>query len=70
MGNSDLRPVADICNAAEIEASVVAAEKQLVANGHQGGSLAAEGHVEGAEVADHRQTRLGSDGIAVAYLRG
>ena len=60
--------VGDVGEAAEVEAGVVVAEEDLVADGDEWGALSSEGDVEGAEIVNHREASLGSDGVAVAYL--
>ena len=62
--------VGDVGDASEVEAGVVLSEEEFVADGHERGALAAEGDVEGAEVAHHGQPCFGGDGFAVAYLGG
>lgn len=60
----------DIGKAPKVEAGIERGEQQTVADGDKGGTLAAESHIEGAEIADDRKMGDGSKGIATAYLRG
>ena len=60
--------VGDVGEAAEVETGVVLAKKEPVAYWHQGRSLSAHGHVEGAEIEHYGETRLGCNGVPVAYL--
>lgn len=60
----------DVGESAEVEAGVEMREKELVADGDERCALAAEGDVELPEIEGHWESRLGSDGVAVANLGG
>ena len=58
----------DVAEAAEVQARFVAAEQQLVADGHQRGALSAHGHVGSAEVANGGDAGEGRDDGTAADL--
>ena len=62
--------IGDVGNAAEVEAGIVVREEEFVADGDEGCALAAEGDVEGAEIANHLNASGRGDGVGVADLGG
>lgn len=60
----------DVGEAAKIEAGIVGAKEETVADGDERSTLAAESDVELAEIVGHREARLGGDGVAVGDLGG